>query len=191
MERPAACGLVSCPRRLPCLQTPFAVPYPARASRWPSPPKTGTCSWSGWRCRGGGVGLRGYKLNPAVKTYLAAGPPVQKARQRSPRHRQHRIAKRLPAGTIGMIVAEYVAGTPAAELGRRYGVARSTVLTLLRAAGVPVLHPRLTTADRARVVALYGQGLPQTQIAAQLGRSPGAVWHVLHRAGLVGRRQSL
>lgn len=137
------------------------------------------------------VGLRGYKLNLAVRTYLAAGVPARRACRRSPRHRQHRIATRLPAGTIQQLVAEYAAGTPAAELGRRYGVAKSTVLTLLRVADVSVRYPRLSAADVARVVELYGQGMPQTEIAVQVGRSPGAVWHVLQRAGLVGRSKSL
>jgi hypothetical protein len=45
------------------------------------------------------VGLRGYKLNPAIKRYLAAGLAVHEA-CREPPHRQHRIAKRLPAGTL-------------------------------------------------------------------------------------------
>lgn len=84
-----------------------------------------------------------------------------------------------------------LAGTPAAEVGRRYGLAKSTVLALIRMVGVSARYPRLSTADVARVVELYGQELPQTEIAAHIGRSPGAVWHVLHRAGLVGRRQSL
>lgn len=70
------------------------------------------------------VGLRGYKLKPAVKRYLAAELAVQEARRKPP-HRQHRIAKRLPAGTLQKLVAEYVAGTPAAELGRRYGLAKA------------------------------------------------------------------
>jgi hypothetical protein len=136
------------------------------------------------------VGLRGYKLNPAIKRYLAAGLAVHEA-CREPPHRQHRIAKRLPAGTLQKLVAEYGAGTPAAELCRRYGLAKSTVLNVLRVAGVSVRYPRLSAADGARVVELYGQGLPQTEIAAQVGRSPGAIWHILQRAGLVGRRLSL
>jgi DNA-binding CsgD family transcriptional regulator len=97
----------------------------------------------------------------------------------------------LPAETIRKLVAEYVAGTPAAELGRRYGLAKSTVLTLLRMAGASVRYPRLSAADVAQVAELFRQGLPQTEIAARMGRSPGAVWHVLQRAGLVGQRESL
>jgi DNA-binding MurR/RpiR family transcriptional regulator len=40
------------------------------------------------------------------------------------------------------MVAEYVAGATAAELGRRYGVAKSSVLRLVRHAGQPVRHLR-------------------------------------------------
>jgi hypothetical protein len=128
------------------------------------------------------VGLRGYKLDPAVKRYLAAGLAVQEARRKPP-HRQHRIAKRWPAGTLQELVAEYVAGTPAAELGRRYGVAKSTVLTVLRVAGVSVRYPRLSAADGARVVELYGQGLPQTEIAARWAEADATTLDVLHDKG--------
>lgn len=100
------------------------------------------------------VGLRGYKLNPALQRYLAAGPPVQEARGRPCQRRPHRIAKRLPAESIQTLVAEYVAGAPAAELGRRYGLAKTTVFTLLRAADVRVRHARLSAADVARIVEL-------------------------------------
>ena len=134
------------------------------------------------------VGLRGYKLNPALQRYLAAGPPVQEARGRPCQRRPDRIAKRLPAESIQTLVAEYVAGAPAAELGRRYGLAKTTVISVLRAADVRVRHARLSAADIARIVELHGKGLPQTEIAVRVGRSPGAVWHVLERAGLVGRR---
>jgi Homeodomain-like domain-containing protein len=137
------------------------------------------------------VGLRGYKLNPALHSYLAAGPSARRPRLRPPPCQQHPVHRRLAHGTIQKLVAEYVAGIPAAELERRYGLAKSTVLTVLRGAGVSVRYPRLSASDVARVVELYGQGLPQTEIAAQVGRSPSAVWHVLERAGLVGRRHSL
>jgi DNA-directed RNA polymerase specialized sigma24 family protein len=130
-------------------------------------------------------------LNPTVQRYLVAGPPVYRARRRSAQHHKRRISKRLATLSIQTLVAEYVAGTPTAELRRRYGLAKITVLTLLRGAGISVRYPRLSPADVARVVQLYGQGLPQTEIAAEVGRSPGAVWHVLQRAGLVGRLHSL
>jgi hypothetical protein len=110
------------------------------------------------------VGLRGYKLNPALQRYLAAGPPVQEARGRPCQRRPDRIAKRLPAESIQTLVAEYVAGAPAAELGRRYGLAKTTVISVLRAADVRVRHARLSAADIARIVELHGKGLRKPRL---------------------------
>jgi hypothetical protein len=73
------------------------------------------------------VGLRGFKLNPAVLTFVMGTLPARPKR-RAHRRRERRVSKRLEAGTIDRLVAEYVAGTTAAELGRRYGLAKSSVL---------------------------------------------------------------
>lgn len=99
------------------------------------------------------------------------------------------LAGGLIRASIAQLAAEYEAGTSAAELDQRYGMAKSSVVTLLRAAGVALRYPRLSAADVTLIVELYGQGLPQAEIAAHVGRSPGAIWHVLERAGVVGRRQ--
>ena len=71
------------------------------------------------------------------------------------------------------------------QLAERYGLARSTVLALLKERGVGVRYPRFTEADTERAIALYKDGVRQIDIARELGRSKSAVWHVLHRAGLV------
>ena len=42
-----------------------------------------------------------------------------------------------------------VTGTTAAELGRRYGIAKSSVLGLVRQAREQVRHPRLSTTQTA------------------------------------------
>jgi len=106
--------------------------------------------------------------------------PARRARR--PRHR--RVSKRLEAETIDRLVAEYVAGTTAAELGQRYGLAKSSVLRLVRQAAERVRHPRLSENDTAQLVALYEAGFSQKDIAARLGRTPSAVWHCLRRAGM-------
>jgi DNA-binding transcriptional regulator LsrR (DeoR family) len=84
------------------------------------------------------------------------------------------------------MVTDYVSGATAAELGQRYGIAKSSVTRLVRQAGERVRHPRLSQSETARLVELYEAGLSQKDIAEQLGRSPSAVWHCLRRAGLVG-----
>jgi DNA-directed RNA polymerase specialized sigma24 family protein len=130
------------------------------------------------------VGLRGFRLNPAVLTYVMRTLPARqtwRARQR----RERRISKRLDAATIDRLVAEYVGGTTAAELGQRYGLAKSSVIRLVRQAGERVRHPRLSTTETAHLVALYEAGLSQMEIAERMGRSPSSVWHCLRRAGLV------
>jgi DNA-directed RNA polymerase specialized sigma24 family protein len=123
-------------------------------------------------------------LNPAVLTYLIDGLAIRPARRRS-RPIERRISKRLKPETIERLVAEYVAGTTAAELGQRYGLAKSSVLRLIRQAGERVRHPRLSPADAAQLIALYEVGMAQKDIAERLGRSPSAVWHCLRRAGLL------
>jgi DNA-directed RNA polymerase specialized sigma24 family protein len=132
------------------------------------------------------VGLRGLNLNPALLRYLSGNPPAHQ-RRRSQHHRERRVSRRLQVEIIERIVAEYAAGTTAAELGQRYGIAKSSVLRLLRQAGELVRHPRISPAETARLIQLYEAGLPQQDIAERLGRSPSAVWHCLRRAGLVGQ----
>ena len=134
------------------------------------------------------VGLRGFKLNPAVLTFVMGTLPARPARRAS-RRRERRVSKRLPGETIERLVAEYVSGTTAAELGRQYGIAKSTVLGLVRQAGERVRHPRLSRTETAQLIALYEAGLPQKAIAERFGRSPSAVWHCLRRAGLIGSKR--
>jgi Homeodomain-like domain len=130
------------------------------------------------------VGLRGFRLNLSLATYIAGGPRVRSSR-RTDRRQERRVSKRLPAETIERLVAEYRTGSTAADLSRRYGLAKTTVLGLIRQAGERVRHPRFSVDEAAHLVKLYEAGLPQKDIAAQLGRSPSAVWHCLRRLGRV------
>lgn len=117
-------------------------------------------------------------------TYITTTLPARTARPLR-RRRERRISRRLEPKTIDRLVAEYMTGTTSAELGRRYGIAKSSVLKLVRQAGEQVRHPRLSVAETARLVELYEAGLQQKDIAERLGRSPSAVWHCLRRAGLL------
>jgi hypothetical protein len=124
------------------------------------------------------VGLSGFKLNHALLTYVAEEPPARQRRQ-SGRRREHRVSKRLQAEAITRLVAEYVAGTTAAELDQRYGLARSTVLRLVRAAGERARQQRFNESETREVVRLFESGLSQTDVARLISRSPSAVWHCL------------
>jgi hypothetical protein len=131
------------------------------------------------------VGLRGYKLNPAVQRYLAAGPQLHRPRHRPDTRPQHRITMRLPAKTIRKIVEDYSDGATAALVAKRYGIAKSTVLGLIRGAGAEVRRPRLDNDDITLIVALHREGLQQSEIAARVGCSPSAVWHALRRISAI------
>jgi hypothetical protein len=49
----------------------------------------------------------------------------------------------------------------ACKLGRRYGIAKSRVLRLLRQAGTAVRHPRLSPTETALLVELFRTGVTQ------------------------------
>jgi hypothetical protein len=89
------------------------------------------------------VGLRGFKLNATLLTHIADGPPTVPSR-RVDHRRERPVSRRLRAETIERMVAEYLAGATALELGRQYGLAKGSVIRLVRQAGGRVRHPRLT-----------------------------------------------
>jgi hypothetical protein len=85
------------------------------------------------------------------------------------------------------MVAGYEAGVTAKQLGLEFGIAKSSVLVLLRREGVLIRLPRLSEGDRHRVLALYRKGVPQVEIARRFGRHKGLIWSVLKRAGALER----
>lgn len=93
---------------------------------------------------------------------------------------------RLDEQLIQQLLADYQAGRTGRELAQQYGLARSTVIELLRQHGVAVRYPRVTAEEAAEMVRLYQSGIRQVDIAARFGRAPGNIWHVLNRAGALG-----
>jgi hypothetical protein len=81
-----------------------------------------------------------------------------------------RVDQRLSAGDKQRMVVEYQNGATGRELAERFGLARSTVVGLLREQQVAVRHPRLTQEEIERAVAWYRQGVRQIEIAKRLGR---------------------
>jgi hypothetical protein len=90
---------------------------------------------------------------------------------------------RVDDGMAKQIVADYVAGSTGRELAERHGLARSTVIGLLRRHGVAVRYPRVTPEQAGEMLPLYRSGVRQVDIAEQFGRDPSNVWHVLKRVG--------
>jgi hypothetical protein len=87
---------------------------------------------------------------------------------------------------VQLLLADYRAGRTGRQLAEQYGLARSTVIGLLRKHGVAVRFPRVTPEEAAEMVRLYRAGVRQVDIAAQFGRDPGNIWHMLKRAGAFG-----
>jgi hypothetical protein len=67
------------------------------------------------------------------------------------------VSKRLSADAIDRSVAQYVGGMTAAELGQRYGLAKSSVIRLVRDAGERVRHPRLSASETPRWCTIGGE----------------------------------
>lgn len=97
-----------------------------------------------------------------------------------------RLDIRLDDQQVQQMLADYQAGSTGRQLAERYGLARSTVISLLRKHGIDIRHPRVTPAEQAEMVALYQSGVLQVEIAARFGRDPSSIWHVLKRAGALG-----
>lgn len=84
------------------------------------------------------------------------------------------------------IVSCYCAGQSGRVIAKALGIAKTTVIAVVRDAGVPLRNQRLSADQRAEVVRLYKAGATQVSIAKKLDLHKGHVWHVLERAGLVG-----
>jgi hypothetical protein len=68
---------------------------------------------------------------------------------------------RLKEQMVQQLLADYQAGRSGRELAERYGLARSTVIGLLRQHGVAVRYPRVTPDEAAEMVRLYRSGVRQ------------------------------
>jgi hypothetical protein len=90
-------------------------------------------------------------------SYVIAGPRARLPRRSGRHRRERRISKRLEAEAIGWLSTR--AGRTAADLGQRYGLAKSSVLRLVRHAGERVRRQRLSDFETAQLVALHGAGI--------------------------------
>jgi DNA-binding transcriptional regulator LsrR (DeoR family) len=62
---------------------------------------------------------------------------------------------RLDEQLVQQLLADYRAGRTGRQLAERYGLARSTVIGLLRKHGVEIRYPRITPAEQTEMVWLY------------------------------------
>jgi DNA-directed RNA polymerase specialized sigma24 family protein len=103
-------------------------------------------------------------------------------------HRQPRkISHRLSREQVDRLVAEYLGGTPTPELCRRYPLGKSTVLGLLKGAGVQMRKQGLPDNRVAEAVSRYEQGWTAPQIADHYGVSASNIRARLREAGVTLR----
>ncbi len=98
--------------------------------------------------------------------------------------RRHKLDQRLDAEQIAEIVAGYEAGSHSAELSRRFGVSKTSVIKILREAGVAIRRQGLSDADAARTEHLYLSGLSMAQAAEELDSAASTVCFVLRQRGV-------
>ena len=96
-----------------------------------------------------------------------------------------RVRYRLGEADLDALVAAYEAGATGRQLATQFGLARSTVILLLKQRGIVVRHPRLTSDEIAEIVRWFQSGVTQAEIGRRIGRDKGHVWHVLRRQGVL------
>lgn len=92
----------------------------------------------------------------------------------------------LSAAQEAAIVVAYVGGTDAVRLAERYAVGSTTVYGALQRAGVArrtnrEIFRKLSDPQEMEIVALYGQGLPASQIAGRYSIHSQSVYNILER----------
>lgn len=94
---------------------------------------------------------------------------------------------RLPASTKAEIVARYEAGETSTALAAEYGVAKSTVLNLLRTSGAAVRRQPLTPEQVSEAVRLYESGLSLSEVAERLQVNQETMRMAILKAGVTLR----
>lgn len=99
--------------------------------------------------------------------------------------RVHKLDARIDGELAAHLVAEYEAGTPSTHLTAMFGLAKGSVLKVLREAGVERRLPRMSQAEIHKARRLYESGLSLVEVSKRLGR-PGhsTVYQALKRAGV-------
>ena len=119
-----------------------------------------------------------------LQKHLANGA----ARPRLPAQKLPRRHNRLlDHVTIDELVTKYEAGESSTALVADYGIAKATVLKLLRANGVTIRRQGLTSAKVNRAASLYRDGRSLAWIGTHLNVSPMTVSSALKRSGITLR----
>ena len=99
----------------------------------------------------------------------------------------HRKWKRLSPEARASVVARYSAGETSTALAKEHGVAKSTILGILREANVVVRRQPMTTDQVSEAAQLYESGLSLSQVATQLNVNQETMRVAILKAGVVLR----
>jgi predicted DNA-binding protein (UPF0251 family) len=118
---------------------------------------------------------------------LTANAPVFEPHSPSGQEIPYSPKRHLSSSEIEQIVAGYLAGTTARELGERYEVDRKTVSRILKANGVTMrLHP-MQPEEIEHAVRLYESGMSLTKVAEHLPYDASTIWREFKHRGVVTR----
>lgn len=101
-----------------------------------------------------------------------------------PTHRPHAVSRRIGADATAEIIHRYSQGETAKALAEEFGIARNSVLNLLRENNVVVRRQPPTLEQQAQLAAEYEAGATIADLVTRHGHSYGAVRRVLKEAGV-------
>lgn len=87
----------------------------------------------------------------------------------------------MSPAVVAELVADYEAGMSTPKLCKRYGLSKTSVLKLLREAGMKTRQRGLNDQQVAQAVELYNQGHSYAEIGRRLGKAKSSVREVLRR----------
>jgi len=100
---------------------------------------------------------------------------------------RYKLDQRLDAETIAQLVADYEAGASSIQLGREYGMSKTSVLRLLHEAGATIRRQGLTPEQIEQAISLYAGGLSLVQVGAELNADRTTIWLALKASGMTLR----
>jgi transposase-like protein len=122
----------------------------------------------------------------AQRSGASPSPPVPR-RETAQTVPIHRVEPRLGVEVLTQLVVDYQAGLPVADLQSRYGLSKSSVLSVLQKAGIRISKSPLSQDQIADAIRLYDSGLSIRGVAAKLNLAKTTIQNVRTRAGVTMR----
>jgi hypothetical protein len=109
-------------------------------------------------------------------------------RETPPVPRVHKLELRLAPETVAALIEDYLGGMPSRACGQKFGLAKNSVLGVLKQHGVS--RPRIEISDEAldQAVNLLARGVALKPIAEGMGLAPSTLQRALQSRGLPTRK---